>query len=102
VFWPDLDVHLGWEQFLQAADREELLRSKQRTEGYNRRYGAAIRRLRQKSNLSQSSIEGLEQRQVRRIEQGENRVTSKALASLAKAHGLEVSTYMEMVAQEME
>lgn len=101
VYWPDLDVHLGWNQFLQAVDPEELRKSLQRTEGYNKRYGAAIRRLREDAGLSQSKIEGLTDRQLRRIEQGECRATRTALATLAKAHGLDANSYMERLAKAM-
>ena len=44
VHWPDIDVHLGWNQLLQAVDPGELRKALQRTEGFNERYGAAIRR----------------------------------------------------------
>ena len=43
IYWPDLDVHLGWNQFLQAVDPDELRKAQQRSAGFNRRYGAAIR-----------------------------------------------------------
>ena len=101
VHWPDLDVHLGWNQFLQAVDPEELRKAQQRTEGYNKRYGAAIRKLREEAGLSQSKIEGLTERQLRRIEQGECRATRAALATLAKAHGLDTNAYMERLAKAM-
>lgn len=101
VHWPDLDVHLGWNQFLQAVDPEELQKAQQRTEGYNKRYGAAIRTLREEAGLSQSNIEGLTERQLRRIEQGECRATRTAIATLAKAHGLDANTYMERLAKAM-
>jgi hypothetical protein len=99
--WPDLDVRVRWDQFLQAVDPEELRKAQQRTEGYNERYGAAIRKLREQAGLSQSQIEGLTERQVRRIEQGECRATNSALAALAKAHGLDTNSYMEQVAKAM-
>jgi hypothetical protein len=101
VHWPDIDVHLGWSQFLQAVDPEELRKAHQRTEGYNMRYGAAIRKLREEAGLSQSKIEGLTERQLRRIEQGECRATRTALATLANAHGLDTNSYMERLAKEM-
>ena len=41
LYWPDLDVHLGWNQFLQAVDPEALRKAQQRREGFNQRYGAA-------------------------------------------------------------
>ena len=101
VHWPDLDVHLGWNQFLQAVDPEELRRAQQRAAGYNTRYGAAIRKVREEAGISQSKIDGLTERQLRRIEQGECRVTRTALATLAKAHGLDANTYMERLAKAM-
>ncbi len=99
IHWPDIDVHLGWNQFLQAVDPEALRRAQQRTEGYNQRYGAAIRELREEAGLTQSRIEGLTERQLRRIEQGECRATRTALTTLARAHGLDTNTYLERLAK---
>lgn len=101
VHWPDLDVHLGWNQFLQAVDPEEVRKAQQRTEGYNQRYGAAIRKLREEAGIAQSKVDGLTERQIRRIEQGECRATSAALAALAEAHGLDANAYMERLAKAM-
>jgi hypothetical protein len=101
IYWPDLDVHLGWNQFLQAVDPEELRKAQQRSEGFNKRYGAAIRKLREEAGLSQSKVQGLTERQVRRIEQGESRATSGALTALAETHGLEVNAYMDRLAKAM-
>jgi hypothetical protein len=101
IYWPDLDVHLGWNQFLQAVDTEEFRKAQQRSEGFNKRYGAAIRKLREEAGLSQSKVGGLTERQLRRIEQGECRATSGALTALARTHGLEVNAYMERLAKAM-
>ena len=95
IYWPDLDVHLGWNQFLQALDPAQLRKAQQRSAGFNERYGAAIRSVREAAGIPQSKIEGLTERQVRRIEHGENRATSAAIAALAKAHGLDANAYME-------
>lgn len=101
VHWPDLDVHLGWNQFLQAVHPEESRKAQQRTERYNQRYGAAIRKLREEAAISQSKVDGLTERQIRRIEQGECRATTTALSALAKAHGLDAHAYMERLAKAM-
>jgi hypothetical protein len=101
IHWPDLDVHLGWNQFLQAVDPEELRKAQQRSTGFNQRYGAAIRKRREEAGLSQSKVEGLTERQLRRIEQGECRATTGALTALAKAHGLDVNAYMESLTKVM-
>ena len=54
IYWPDLDVHLGWNQFLQAVDPAELRKAQQRSAGFNQRYGAAIRRAREAAGILQS------------------------------------------------
>jgi hypothetical protein len=101
IHWPDIDVHLGWNQFLQAVEPAELHKAQQRSADFNRRYGAAIRKLREKAGIPQAKVEGITERQLRRIEQGECRATMNALRDLAKAHGLEVNTYMEKLANAM-
>jgi hypothetical protein len=101
LYWPDLDVHLGWNQFLQVVDPVELRKAQQRSAGFNQRYGAAIRRLREHAGIPQSKIPGLTERQVRRIEQGESRATSRALAAFAKAHGLDTNAYLDTLAKAM-
>jgi hypothetical protein len=101
IHWPVPDVHLGWNQLLQAVDPLELHRAQQRSVDYNRRYGAAIRKLREEAGIPQAKVEGITERQLRRIEHGECRATLSALRDLAKAHGLVVSDYMENVANAM-
>jgi Protein of unknown function (DUF2442) len=101
IHWPDLDVHLGWNQFLQAVEPAELRKAQQRSADFNCRYGAAIRKLREQADIPQAKVEGITERQLRRIEQGECRATMNALRDLAKAHGLDVNAYMEKVANAM-
>ncbi len=97
IYWPDLDVHLGWNQFLQAVDPDEFRKAQQRSAGFNKRYGAAIRRVREAAGILQSKVEGLTERQLRRIEQGESRATTAAIVALAKSHGLDANVYMEQL-----
>lgn len=101
VHWPNLDVHLGWNQFLQAVDPAELHKAQQRGADFNRRYGAAIRKIREATGIPQAKVAGITDRQLRRIEQGECRATAGALRDLAKAHGLDMNAYMEKVANAM-
>jgi uncharacterized protein DUF2442 len=101
IYWPELDVHLGWNQFLQAVEPAELRRAQQRSAGFNERYGAAIRRVREAAGILQSRVEGLTERQLRRIEQGECRATTAAILALAKAHGLDANAYMERLTKAM-
>ena len=101
IYWPDLDLHLGWNQFLRAVDPAELRKSQQRSTDFNRRYGTAIRRIRETAGISQSDIAGLTDRQVRRIEHGECRATTGALTALAKGHDLDVNDYIGKLADQM-
>ena len=98
VYWPAFDVHLGWEQFAQAVDDNAYLKARQRSDQFNRRYGSAIRAIRQQRQLRQSDIDGLTARQVGRIERGQCRATHSALSKLAKAHKMSVSDYMQRLA----
>ena len=63
----------------------------------NSRHGAAIAKLRLASGLKQSEIEGLSERQVRRIERGEG-TTYEALSRLASAHHMDVNEYLRKIA----
>jgi hypothetical protein len=101
VYWPSLDVHLGWEQFEQVVDEVAYLKAKQQSDTFNKAYGIAIKKLRQKSQLRQSDIKGLTPRQVGRIERGECRTTHNALSKLAKAHKKSISDYMNELANLM-
>jgi hypothetical protein len=102
LYWPDLDAHLGWNQFLQIVDPVELRKAQQRSADFNKRYGAAIRKLRDEAGILQTEIPGLTERQLRRIEHGESRATTSAIAALAKAHGLDPNAYMERLAKALQ
>jgi hypothetical protein len=101
IHWPVPDIHLGWNQFLQAVDPVALHRAQQRSADYNRRYGSAIRQLREKAGIRQALVSGITERQLRRIEQGQCRATRNALGALASTHGLEVNDYLERLSKEM-
>lgn len=101
IYWPELDVHLGWEQFATAIDQRAYLRAKQQATTFNRSYGKAIRKLREQHHLRQSDIKGLTPRQVGRIERGQCRATHTALTKLAKAHQLTLPDYMNKLASLM-
>lgn len=98
IAWPSADIHLGFEQIEALVSPTRALRRHQENDDFNKRYGAAIRSVRESHELTQSSIPGLSPRHVGRIERGETRATSKALKKLARAHGLTDSDYLEQVA----
>jgi hypothetical protein len=99
LFWPHADVHLGWEQMHQLLDPAASLAAREKSGAFNRSYGLAIRSLRDEKGLKQAAIGGLNERHLRRIEQGTQSVTSSALQALAKAHSMPVEDYMKALAQ---
>ena len=99
IYWPKLDVHLGWEGLLHIASPMKILRREQENKKFNKRYGGAIRAIRKEYKIPQAKIKGLTSRQVSRIEKGECRATSSALEKLAVAHGLTTNEYLEKLAQ---
>ena len=101
IYWPSHDVHMGWSQFEQAARPQAKLRAQQRSEEFNRKYGAAIRRLRAKMSIRQSDIKGLDERTVRRIEHGKTRAAANSLAKLANAHDMSTNEYLSALADEL-
>jgi len=101
LYWPDLDIHLGWEQLKQIVDPQAAQRAQRKSHEFNARYGAAIKRTREASGLSLRSIAGLSAKQLRRIESGQCRSTSNALGKLAQAHHLKTNEYMKRVAEVM-
>ncbi|HEY8667648.1 MAG TPA: helix-turn-helix domain-containing protein [Tepidisphaeraceae bacterium] len=101
IYWPSHDIHMGWPQFQQAVDPQARLRAQQKHEQFNERYGRAIRALRESKGLSQQDINGLDERTVRRIEQGKTRATANALSKLAKAHRMTPPAYLNAVAKSL-
>lgn len=98
IAWPELDVHLGWEQFEAAVNPHAALKARQQSEAFNRSYGSAIRTLREESNLRQVDIPGLTSRHVGRIEAGNCRATHSALTKLAQAHEMTLADYLTKLA----
>ncbi len=101
VYWPDLDVHLGWEQFALAIDSEALLKARQHSHEFNKAYGLGIRQLRESRDLHQGDIKGLTARQVGRIERGQCRATHAALTKLAKTHKLPLNDYLDELSKQL-
>ena len=101
LHWPSADIHLGWDQVLQVVDPLESHKARQRSADFNRRYGAAIRKLRDEAGISQTQVKGITDRHLRRVEQGACRATAKVLRNLATAHGMELNAYMDNLAEAM-
>ncbi len=99
IYWPNSDVHVGWEQLRQIADPQAARKALHKCQQFNVRYGKAVRKVREGAELKPSDIMGLSQKQLGRIEQGECRLTSHALESLSRSHGLKPNEYLEKLAK---
>jgi len=102
IYWPELDVHLGWSQLQQLVNPEAAFKASQKTAEFNKRYGGAVQKLREESELKRSEITDLSEKQLGRIEKGECRLTSNAIDALAKAHKMEPNEYMKKLAEALE
>ncbi len=98
IHWPDVDVHLDLDAIRYAKDKAWRQKKDQARLVYDARFGEAVAILRKKHELNQSDIQGLSERQVRRIEKGE-RTKVDTLAVLAKSHGLSLKDYLDKIAE---
>jgi hypothetical protein len=99
IYWPDLDIHLGWEQLQQIVDPEAAHKARQKSREFNVSYGKAVRKVREQTGLGCSDIVGISEKQLRRIENGECRVTSNAVQVLSVAHKLKPNEYLARLAR---
>ena len=98
LHWPEGDVHIDFDAvrclkddaWREKKERERLL--------YDIRFGEAVAALRKQRGIKQAEIQGLSERQVRRIERGE-RTKIDTLAILARSHGLSLKEYLDEIAE---
>ncbi|MBA2663237.1 MAG: DUF2442 domain-containing protein [Bradymonadaceae bacterium] len=98
IHWPSLDVHLDLESLRVALDPQLQTKFKAERLKHDELLGQAIKWLRGELGLSQSEIEGVSARQVRRIEQGAQ-PRSETLELMAHAHGLTLNAYLNKLSQ---
>ena len=98
LHWPAADVHLGLEDLKILTDSELREHVEAERVLQSERTGTAIRTLRRRCELAQSSIPELSERQVRRIERGAGTSVS-ALRKLARAHRMSLSDYVDELAR---
>ncbi|HEX4121153.1 MAG TPA: DUF2442 domain-containing protein [Verrucomicrobiae bacterium] len=102
IYWPALDLHLGWVQLQQLINPAAALKAFQRSEEFNKRYGKAVQKVREMAGLRPSDISGISEKQLRRIENGECRLTTNAIEALSQAHKLGPNEYMKKLAEAFE
>ena len=98
LYWPHADVYLGWEQAQQLVEPTAALAAQQRSADFNVKYGAAIRTVREQAELRQADINGVTERNLRRVEKGELRASQATLRSLASAHQRPLNEYLNDLA----
>lgn len=98
IHWPDADVHLDVEALRVAIDPKAREAARLQHQRRGKGFGRAISRLRRKQEIRQTDIPGLSARQVRRIENGEVFPRVSSLEKLAKAHGMDISNYLDELA----
>jgi transcriptional regulator with XRE-family HTH domain len=91
-----VDIHLGVSQILQNADPMYLadIAIERNRQDHT---GAALRRLREEHGLRQTDINGLSERQVRRIEDGISRLRVETAEKFATAFGMDLSPLLDQV-----
>lgn len=97
IHWPRPDVHLDLDAIRATIDPAWKEYASAQRIAHDRRYGHAISAVRKRLGLRQSDIAGLSARQVRRIENGEG-TSVEALRLLARAHGLKLGAYLDVLA----
>lgn len=96
IHWPNPDIHVDLDAIRAATDPEARAKAEIAKASHDRRYGAAIAKVRLAAGLNQSDIKGPSERQVRRIEKGEG-TTFDALRLLASAHKMRLDEYLHEV-----
>ncbi|HEY3816077.1 MAG TPA: helix-turn-helix domain-containing protein [Polyangiaceae bacterium] len=97
--WPDADIDLDLDTIREHADPNVRRENETRARQEAARYADAIRRFREERGLKQSDIEGLTDRQVRRLEEGETVPQIDTLRRLAAAHGMTIDDYLQALAK---
>lgn len=95
LYWPERDVYIDIEVIRYVTDEKWRNKCDLETLTYDQNFGKAIASQRKKHNLKQSDIEGLTDRQLRRIESGDARPSAATLRALARAHTLSFDDYLE-------
>ena len=101
LYWPKADVHLDLDSLRFAIDEGAKERARLDAIRRNERIGAAIGALRRSDGISAGEIDGISDRQMRRIERGHSVPRSATLEKLAGAHEMVLNDYLDSLASTM-
>jgi hypothetical protein len=99
IHWKTGDVDLDLEGIRSYADPDIRQRQEEKRRQDAARYAGAIRKFREECGLKQTDIDGLSERQVRRLEEGATLPHSSTLRKLSAAHGMSVDDYLSELAK---
>jgi hypothetical protein len=99
IRWPDANVDINIDTIREYADPEVRRQHEAEARKEAARYAKAIRQFREERGLKQSDIEGLTDRQVRRLEEGGTVPQIETLKRLAVAHGMTIDGYLKELAR---
>jgi len=98
LYWPKADVHLDLDALRFAIDERARERAQLDAVRSNQRIGGAIALLRHSRGLSPNGIDGISERQMRRIEHGHCVPRTATMEKLASAHGMVLNEYLTALA----
>jgi len=101
LHWDWNDTHVGLEMIRSVGDPEFRHAVRMRELTLNRRFGSAVRDVREKCGLRQADVGGLSARQVSRIESGAGAPRYETIQKIAAAHSLTVQEYLDAIAESL-
>jgi hypothetical protein len=101
LYWEANDTHVGLEMVRFATDATFRETSLLRKLASGKQFGRAVKAVREESDLRQSDVPGVSQRQVSRIESGSGAPRYETLRKLALAHSLTVAEYLDRLAKQL-
>jgi hypothetical protein len=102
LHWPDPDIHLGLDAIRHFSDPDARRAQELERLAQGQRFGLAVAAVRKAAGLRQVDVEGLSERQLRRIERGDDGVPRMStLEKLAAAHSLSSEEYLARIAEQV-
>jgi hypothetical protein len=100
IWWPSADIHLDLDAMRTVTDPAWRKRARRMRQTHGRAYGMAIASLRKEHGLRQTDIQGVSERQLRRMEES-GAVSVHTMEQLAKSHGMTLAEYLDELAHKL-
>jgi len=102
IRWPKMDIDLDFDSLRYLVEPELRKKSDAELVVSEQGFGYAVRGVRELNNLTQTDIEartGISERQLRRYETEGIKPRVSSLEKLARAHQMDLNTYLEQIAR---